>query len=95
MHSRVGVVGSCRSGGVCDDHEMPVNRPRVPPSQRVETALRARLDAGEWGSGDALPGVAALASEYGVAGNTVLKALRKLEADGLIEIVPSWGTFRK
>ena len=35
------------------------------------------------------PGVA-----DGVARNTVAKALRHLAEDGLVEIVPSWGTFR-
>lgn len=35
-----------------------------------------------------------LAARYGVARNTVIKALRRLADDGLIEIVPNWGTFR-
>jgi DNA-binding GntR family transcriptional regulator len=38
--------------------------------------------------------VADLAQHYGVARNTVTKALRRLADDGLSEIVPSWGTFR-
>jgi DNA-binding GntR family transcriptional regulator len=29
-----------------------------------------------------------------VARNTVTKALRRLADDGLVEIVPGWGTFR-
>jgi DNA-binding GntR family transcriptional regulator len=29
-----------------------------------------------------------------VARNTVAKALRRLAEEGLVEIVPSWGTFR-
>jgi len=29
-----------------------------------------------------------------VARNTVMKALRRLAEDGLVEIVPNWGTFR-
>lgn len=56
--------------------------------------MRRRLDAGEWDHGEALPPVSVLASDYGVSRNTVGKALRKLADDGLIEIVPSWGTFR-
>jgi DNA-binding GntR family transcriptional regulator len=31
---------------------------------------------------------------YGVARNTVIKALRRLADDGLVEIVPNWETFR-
>jgi len=65
----------------------------VPPSQRVEAELRARIAAGEWKSGERLPAVAALAAEYGVARSTVITAERRIEADGLIEIVANWGTF--
>lgn len=71
------------------------DRTPVPPSLRVEADLRRRLQGGEWDHGQALPSVARLSGEYEVARNTVVKALRKLEADGLIEIVRSWGTFRR
>lgn len=64
------------------------------PSRRVESALRERVSAGEWASGDALPSIAALAKEYGVSRATVAKALRRIADDGLLEIVPQWGTFR-
>jgi len=72
-------------------------RPRTPelPARRVELALRARIAAGEWQPGDRLPSVADLATEYEVARNTVIKSLRRIASDGLIEIVPNWGTFRK
>jgi DNA-binding GntR family transcriptional regulator len=69
-------------------------RPRELPSRRVEADLRRRVAGGEWASGEALPPVAALAAEYGVAGATVAKALRWLADDGLVEIVPQWGVFR-
>ena len=65
------------------------------PSRAVEQALRQRCQAGEWAQGERLPAVAELAQEYGVARNTIMKALRRLSGDGLIEIVPNWGTFRK
>jgi DNA-binding GntR family transcriptional regulator len=71
------------------------DRTRIPPSQRVEADLRRRLQAGEWEQEQALPSVARLSGEYKVARNTVVKALRRLEADGLIEIVRNWGTFRR
>jgi DNA-binding GntR family transcriptional regulator len=66
----------------------------VPPAARVETDLRRRVGAGEWASGEALPAMAALAVEYGVSRASVAKALRRLADDGLVEIVPQWGTFR-
>lgn len=73
---------------------MPVDRTPELPSQRVETALRARIDRGEWQPQERLPSVASLATEYGVARATVVAALRRIEADGLVVIVSNWGTFR-
>jgi DNA-binding GntR family transcriptional regulator len=73
---------------------MPSDRTPELPSQRVEAALRARINAGEWQSQERLPSVAQLASEYGVARSTVVSALRRMEAEGLVSIVSNWGTFR-
>jgi DNA-binding GntR family transcriptional regulator len=64
------------------------------PSRRVEADLRRRIDAGEWASGEALPAIASFAEHYGVSRATVAKALRRMADDGLVEIVPQWGTFR-
>ena len=70
--------------------------PREPelPSRQVEVDLRRRCQAGEWQPGERMPAVAELAQHYGVARNTIAKALRRLADDGLVEIVPNWGTFR-
>jgi GntR family transcriptional regulator len=73
---------------------MPSDRTPELPSRRVEAALRARVSAGEWESQERLPSVAQLADEYGVARSTVVSALRRMEADGLVSIVRNWGTFR-
>ena len=75
---------------------MPSDRPREPrlPSRRVEADLRERLAHAEWQSGERLPPVAELAAQYGVARSTVASALRRIEADGLIEIISNWGTFK-
>lgn len=67
----------------------------MPPSQRVEADLRERIARDEWQPGQRLPAVAALAEHYGVARATVVAALRRIEADGLVEIVRSWGVFRR
>ncbi len=75
-----------------NDHS--VSRPRELPSRRVEADLRRRIEAGEWASGEALPSIASLAVHYDVSRATVAKALRRLADDGLVEIVPQWGTFR-
>jgi GntR family transcriptional regulator len=73
---------------------MPPRGPEL-PSRHVEADLRQRCLAGEWESGERMPAVADLAEHYRVARNTVMKALRRLADDGLVEIVPNWGTFRK
>jgi len=75
---------------------VPPDRPREPrlPSRRVEADLRARLARGEWQSGERLPPVAELAAQYGVARSTVASALKRIEADSLIEIISNWGTFK-
>ena len=68
--------------------------PVASPVTRVAADLRARVRAGEWSSGQALPAMIALAEHYKTSRSTVAKALKRMEADGLIEIVPQWGTFR-
>ena len=64
------------------------------PSRRVEADLRRRIEADEWTSGQVLPSIASLAERYGVSRATVAKALRRMADDGLVEVVPQWGTFR-
>lgn len=80
---------------VGNDQFVPQSRrPRELPSQRVENALRSRLASDEWASGDTLPTVADLAGEYDTSAATVAKVLRKLADEGLVEVVPRWGTFK-
>jgi DNA-binding GntR family transcriptional regulator len=77
---------------VHDDHGMPRGPER--PSEIVAASLRERIAAGEWESGEALPTVTDLAASYHVARATVTRVMRVLEAEGLIRVVPRWGTFR-
>ena len=44
--------------------------------------------------GEALPTVAALAEHYDVSKATVTRVLRILADEGLVRVVPRWGTFR-
>jgi DNA-binding GntR family transcriptional regulator len=73
---------------------MPADRTPELPSRRVEAALRTRINAGEWQPQERLPSVAQLAEAYGVARSTVVAALRRIEADGLVAVISNWGTFR-
>ena len=78
---------------ITDDQEMPP-RGRQRPSEIIAASLRERISAGEWAPGDALPSVAALSAHYQVARSSVARALRLLADEGLVEVVPRWGTFR-
>jgi GntR family transcriptional regulator len=70
--------------------------PRGPdrPYEIVAADLRLRISAGEWQSGEALPTVAKLAEYYNVSRSTATRTLRILAEEGLVRVVPRWGTFR-
>jgi DNA-binding FadR family transcriptional regulator len=62
-----------------------------PASRRVADQLQARITAGEFAVGAALPTYRQLATEYGVAVNTALAAVRALRDAGLVTIRPNAG----
>jgi transcriptional regulator with XRE-family HTH domain len=64
------------------------------PSETVAADLRRRIAAEEWAVDDPLPPVGGLAAHYGVSRSTVTRAMRVLAGEGLVRIVPRWGTFR-
>lgn len=55
--------------------------------------MRARIAAGEWAPGAALPSEQALAEQHGVAMATLRRALELLAAQGLVERLHGRGTF--
>jgi DNA-binding GntR family transcriptional regulator len=59
--------------------------------KRITEALRARITGEEFAPGAALPSEAALCGEYGVARNTLRRALDQLADEGLIEARPGRG----
>ncbi|SET46905.1 regulatory protein, gntR family [Nonomuraea wenchangensis] len=62
---------------------------------QVAAQLRARIESGEWPPRRRLPSVVALEHEYGVARNTVLKAIKHLRDTGYVYTVSNWGTVVK
>lgn len=64
----------------------------VAPFEQLRAGVVAAIDAGELAPGDRLPTVRALAQELGLAPNTVAKAYRVLEADGVVETRGRHGT---
>lgn len=71
---------------------MPPRQPQI-PHQAVAAALRERIRNGEWLPGEQLPSVRELAEEYQVSRATTARAVRTLADEGLVTIVPNWGTF--
>jgi GntR family transcriptional regulator len=59
----------------------------------LAAALRARIVAGEWPPGSAMPSEQTLAAEHGVALGTLRRALDLLAEQGLVERVHGRGTF--
>jgi DNA-binding transcriptional regulator YhcF (GntR family) len=62
------------------DHDSP-----TPPYEQVREQIRARVDRGSLTPGTRLPTVRGLATELGLAANTIARAYRELEALGVIE----------
>lgn len=68
-------------------------RAPLAPYQRVKSHLKARLAAGRWRPGQLMPSEAELVAQFGVSRMTVNRALRELQAEGLVERVQGVGTF--
>lgn len=67
--------------------------PRPAPYARVKQFLKDGLAAGRWPAGALMPSEAELVAQFGVSRMTVSRALRELQADGLVERVQGVGTF--
>lgn len=65
----------------------------VPPYEQLRSAVAGQVADGSLVAGTRLPTVRALAAELGLAVNTVAKAYRALETDGVVETRGRAGTF--
>ena len=63
-----------------------------PPFEQVRAQLEAQIRSGRLVPGDRLPTVRALAADLGLAVNTVARAVKELEASGLVETRGRAGT---
>jgi DNA-binding transcriptional regulator YhcF (GntR family) len=64
----------------------------TPPYEQIRAQVRDLIAADRLREGDRLPTVRALAAELGLAVNTVARAYRELEADGLVHTAGRAGT---
>lgn len=65
----------------------------VPPYEQLRSRVAAQVHDGTLPAGAKLPTVRSLAGDLGLAVNTVAKAYRALEADGVIQTRGRAGTF--
>ena len=65
----------------------------VPPYEQLRTQVATRAASGDLPAGTRLPTVRALRRALGLAVNTVAKAYRALETDGVISTEGRRGTF--
>jgi GntR family transcriptional regulator len=74
-------------------HLVPPAEPGLSRYASLAQALRARVIAGEWSPGSALPAESQLATEHRVALGTMRRALELLAEQGFIERIHGKGTF--
>jgi len=72
---------------------MNSRRKRTLSYETVKTSIEQRIDAGGWQPGVRLPSERELVQEFGCARMTVHRALRELEAEGLIERRQGSGSY--
>lgn len=65
----------------------------TPPFEQLRAQVLAGVASGDLTAGAQLPTVRALAAELGLAVNTVARAYRELETDGIIETRGRAGSF--
>ncbi|MFI5528121.1 GntR family transcriptional regulator [Kitasatospora sp. NPDC051853] len=65
----------------------------TPPYEQVRLQIAEQARSGALAAGLKLPTVRALAEELGLAANTVARAYRELEADGVVETHGRRGTL--
>lgn len=70
------------------DHRAP-----MPPYEQLRQAIIARVRSGELAAGAKIPTVRGLAAQLGLAPNTVARAYRELEQDGVLETRGRLGSY--
>jgi DNA-binding transcriptional regulator YhcF (GntR family) len=65
----------------------------VPPYEQLRQQVTALVQGGVLAQGDRLPAIRQLANDLGLAGGTVARAYRELEADGVVSTHGRHGTI--
>jgi GntR family transcriptional regulator, histidine utilization repressor len=67
--------------------------PPAAPYAKVKQFLKQELERGRWAPGTLMPSETELVAQFGVSRMTVTRALRELQAEGLIDRLQGVGTF--
>ncbi|MEV0617374.1 GntR family transcriptional regulator [Nonomuraea sp. NPDC050404] len=67
----------------------------IPPYQQVAAAVRERIASGKIPPGRRIPSLVELEAEFGVARDTLRKAVQVLKDEGLVETVRGMGVYVK
>lgn len=65
----------------------------VPPYRQIAAILRRQIETGEIPPGRRIPSLVEMEQEYGVARDTLRKAVRVLKDAGLVETVTGMGIY--
>lgn len=65
----------------------------VPPYKQVAAILRERIASGEIPPGRRIPSMVELEEEFGIARDTIRKAVKVLRDEGLVQTVTGLGVF--
>ncbi|WP_102959633.1 UTRA domain-containing protein [Mangrovicella endophytica] len=68
-------------------------RPELPLYEQIKSSIDRRIETEEWPANFQVPSEEALADEFGASPLTVRRALRELQADGVLLRVQGRGTF--
>src|ERR1700733_12755431 len=63
------------------------------PHRQIASQLRERVRRGEWQPGERLPSIPAIAELFGVAKQTVQRAVDQLRLEGILITKPGSGTY--
>jgi GntR family transcriptional regulator len=63
------------------------------PHRQIAEVLRVRIRRGDWSPGERLPSIPAIAQIFGVAKQTVQRAIDQLRVEGLLITKPGSGTY--
>ena len=63
------------------------------PHRQIAAQLKAQIRRGDWGPGERLPSIPAIAEMFGVAKQTVQRTIDQLRVEGILITKPGSGTF--